>query len=161
MSHTASKNVESEFRRPDRSFPDSEEELLEMERSVGHVYKDMDPIEMWPRAGLRPDWWPLQSAGEWPFEKSEEDYARVVSADEELLQLIKLLTTRDTPHERSTNLAQLAEWEIALDGGQRPTRKKPEQGGSTPSGESGETSSSQVKRRKVSSYGRTNARWKR
>ncbi|KAF8750291.1 hypothetical protein RHS01_09345 [Rhizoctonia solani] len=108
---------------------------------------------MWPRAGLRPDWWPLQSAGEWPFEKSEEDYARVVSADEELLQLIKLLTTQDvsctpnnsavfsnmnkTPHERSTNLAQLAEWEIALDGGQRPTRKKPEQGGSTPSGSRG------------------------
>ncbi|CCO34318.1 hypothetical protein BN14_08415 [Rhizoctonia solani AG-1 IB] len=123
-----------------------------------------DHIDMWPREGVRPDWWPAESAGQWPYQREEAESERVVPAEEELRRLTELLSTQDiathswgrrygpravarSSNQRQHNLIQVSQWELAVDGGLKATHRKLERGEQ----EEEASTSARVKKRRVQS----------
>ncbi|KDN38054.1 hypothetical protein RSAG8_09739, partial [Rhizoctonia solani AG-8 WAC10335] len=103
------------------------------------------PVDMWPTNGFRPDWWPAQSSGAWPYQQVTVEKSRVVSDEEELRQLAALLSAQEIsarqswrrfgpdgdqryPGQPRHNLCQLLEWELAFDGGLKVSHARLDQG---------------------------------
>jgi hypothetical protein len=94
--------------------------------------------DMWPQKGIRPDWWPVQFAQAWPYDRSiRERYAALMTEDPlaVLTQHLSLQSSssRTTwvrlgpkgdvqlPGRPLHHLSQMPEWVLAPDAGLRST----------------------------------------
>ncbi|KAB5587737.1 hypothetical protein CTheo_8823 [Ceratobasidium theobromae] len=94
--------------------------------------------DVWPREGMRPDWWPIQSCGHWPGTQRPGELPNVVSVDEELRQLTAQLTMHPSlksqpwcrleprggkrfPGQRRHTLKQLLSWDVYFNSGIKVT----------------------------------------
>lgn len=97
--------------------------------------------DIWPRKGLRPDWWPTQWAGARPYNRSVPEHYAALMREDLLAQLTQHLSLGSDssctawlrlgpkgdvqlPGRPANDLGQLSEWVLAPDAGMRKTRRE-------------------------------------
>ncbi|KAB5588354.1 hypothetical protein CTheo_8207 [Ceratobasidium theobromae] len=111
----------------------------EWESTLEHF--GMPRCDMWPTKGVRPDWWPVELASDWPYDRSiREQYAALMTVDP-LVQRANNLSLEPTPTRTPWrrlgpkgdvqiagrprhHLSQMSEWFIVPDTGMRKTRRQ-------------------------------------
>ncbi|QRW09560.1 hypothetical protein RhiLY_08559 [Ceratobasidium sp. AG-Ba] len=94
--------------------------------------------DVWPRMGIRPDWWPDQWAKAWPYSCTPKEHYAIPTAEESLINITARLSLNSSstapdwrrlgpwadivPGRPMHHLSQTTDWVLAPDGGIRMQR---------------------------------------
>ncbi|KAB5587684.1 hypothetical protein CTheo_8874 [Ceratobasidium theobromae] len=117
---------------PHKLFDEEWEDTLE--------HFGMPRCDMWPEKGIRPVWWPVELAGNWPYDRSVREQYEVLMALDPLALKADSLSLDPAPKPTiwrrlgpkgdvqipgrpPHHMTQMSEWDMALDAGMRKTRR--------------------------------------